>query len=117
MTAVELLPAAEATPDNPRWHELRRAGVTASEVAALVGISPWDSAFSLYHRKANGWEVEDNEDLSNGRRCEPVIAEWWADTHPDAVVCPAGLYASQARPWQLATPDRLVHMACPCCDG
>lgn len=120
MTAVELLAPHEANPGNPRWHELRRAGVTASEIAAVLGISPWESPFSLYWRKVNGWGTDDNEYMSTGRRVEPVVADWWADEcdpHENLTVVRAGLYAHPERPWQLATPDRLVYMACPYCLG
>jgi putative phage-type endonuclease len=118
MTAatVELLPPAETTPDNERWHELRRAGVTASEIAAVLGISPWESAFSLYWRKIHSWRTGDNEFTSAGRHLEDAIASWWvADSGVDPareLVChSAGLYAHPERTWQLATPDRLL------CDG
>jgi len=111
MTAIELLPPGEATPDNPRWHELRRAGVTASEIAVVMGLSKWDSPFNLYWSKVNGWAVEDSEIMSTGRHLEASIAEWWWDSRlPDRPLwcLPAGLYAHAERPWQLATPDRLV---------
>lgn len=119
--AVELLPPAEATPDSERWHELRRAGITASEIAAVLGISPWQSAFGLYWAKANGWRTDDNEIMSTGRHLEDAIADWWmAEQDPleNLVAARAGLYAHPDRPYQLATPDRLIHEVCPCCsDG
>ena len=108
MSTVELLAPGEAGPDNPIWHELRRTAVSASEIAAVLGISPWESPFSLYWRKVNGWQVEATDQMSTGTRLEPAIADWWADTHPEFVVRPAGLYGHSERPWQLATPDRLV---------
>ncbi|MEW2474641.1 YqaJ viral recombinase family protein [Micromonospora gifhornensis] len=120
MSAVELLPADQARPGNPEWHKLRREGISASEIAAVLGLSPWDSPFSLYWRKVNGWDTPDNEYMSNGRRVEPVVAEWWADEndpHENLAVVRAGLYAHPERPWQLATPDRLIYQACPGCDG
>lgn len=120
MTTVELLPAEKAVPSNPAWHELRRAGVSASEIAAVLGLSPWDSPFSLYWQKVNGWETPDNEYMSNGRRVEPVVADWWMDTqdpHENLSGDRAGLYAHPDRPWQLATPDRLIYTGCPGCDG
>ncbi|WP_213452862.1 lambda-exonuclease family protein [Rhizomonospora bruguierae] len=118
MTAVELLPPTGARPDNPRWHELRRAGLSASEIAAVVGLSPWESAFSLHWRKTNGWKVEQTEDMTNGHRLEAAVADWWAETQDpleNLAVAYAGLYAHPERPWQLATPDRLVHPTCACC--
>lgn len=118
---VELLAPDAATPTNPDWLEARRAAVSASEIAAVLGLSPWESPFSLYWRKVNGWQVETTEEMSTGTRVESVVAEWWADTHDpheNLAVVRAGLYAHPDRPWQLATPDRLIHMACPCCsDG
>jgi putative phage-type endonuclease len=110
MTTVELLASGEATPDNPRWHELRRAGVTASEIAAVMGLSKWNSPFSLYWQKVNGWATEDNEIMAAGRHLEATIADWWAAENADALGDPplmrAGLYAHPERTWQLATPDR-----------
>jgi putative phage-type endonuclease len=110
VTAVELLPPSEATPDNPRWHELRRAGVTASEIAVVMGLSKWDSPFNLYWSKVNGWSGEDSEIMSTGRHLEASIADWWAAENADLLGDPplmrAGLYAHPDRPWQLATPDR-----------
>jgi len=117
---IELLAPAETGPDNPRWHELRRAGVTASEIAAVMGLSPWDSPFSLYWKKLNGWDTEGTDIMSAGRYVEPSAADWWiAENDPleNLVLRPAGLYAHPDRPWQLATPDRLIHMLCSCCDG
>lgn len=118
MNAVELLPPLAARPDNPEWHRLRAAGVSASDIAAVLGISPWDSAFSLYHRKVNGWDAEPNDEMSTGTILEPAIANLWAhhcDPHENLELLPAGLYASTDRPWQLATPDRIVtSAACQC---
>jgi putative phage-type endonuclease len=109
VNAVELLPPG-AGPDDERWHELRRAGVTASEIAAVLGISPWESPFSLYWRKVNAWRTDDNEFTSAGRHLEDAIADWWAQENAhllgDPPLMRAGLYAHPERPWQLATPDR-----------
>lgn len=117
VTAVPLCPPGV---DQATWLQARRDGIGASEIAAVLGISPYESPFSLYHRKANGWEIEDTEDMEAGRRMESAIADWAADRidpNENLVVRPAGLYRSAERPWQLATPDRLVHMVCPGCEG
>lgn len=116
---VELLPPELAVPSNPRWHELRRQGITASEIAACLGLSPWESAFSLYWRKAENLENAVNDEMRAGARAEVVIADWWAEQHPEFEVTRAGLYAHPARPWEMATPDRLVSQRAVCgpCDA
>jgi putative phage-type endonuclease len=111
VTAVLLCPPGT---DRDVWLAARQAGIGASEIAAVLGISPWDSPFSLFHKKANGWQTDDNPDMEAGRRMESAIADWAADLiDPNETLTfhPAGLYASAVRPWQLATPDRLV---CDC---
>lgn len=117
VSAVELLPPG-CGPGDDRWHELRRQGVTASEIAAVMGISPWESPFSCYWRKTNGWQWEGNELTETGRHLESAIAVWWELEHADAAdpilhIRDAGLYAHPDRPWEIATPDRLVYGVVP----
>jgi putative phage-type endonuclease len=99
--------------DAPRdaWLAARRGGVTASEIATLLGISPFDSPFNLFWQKAGVIPDDyDNERLSLGRHLEPWIAERFTAEHPDLrLTAPAGLWASVDRPWQFATPDGLIH--------
>jgi putative phage-type endonuclease len=114
---VKVLPPGA---DRDDWLKARRDGIGASEIAAVMGISPWESPFSAYWRKVEGWQAEVNAEMSAGTRAEPVIADWWAeecDPLENLVIRPAGLYQHPERPWQLATPDRLVFLACDGCDG
>lgn len=105
---IELLPPGTG-PHDEAWHELRRGGVTASEIAAVMGISPYESPFSLYWRKVNDWQWEGNEFTRAGQHLEAPIADWFCSSRPElGVECVPGLYAHPARPWQLATPDRLL---------
>lgn len=122
MSYVELLPAHEAVPSNERWHALRRQGVSASEIAAVLGISPWESPFSAYWRKVNGWETEANAEMTAGRYAERAIVDWFAnecDPNGNLLLRQAGLYASRTLSWQLATPDALVcqDKLCGICDA
>lgn len=106
MTARLILPA-----DAPReeWLAARLKGVTASEIAVILGISPFDSPFNLFHRKRGDITDDyDNAAMSLGRHLEPWIADQWAADHPEFTVMPAGLYASTDRLYQMATPDRLL---------
>lgn len=112
------------TADAPRdvWLKARHQGIGASDIAAVLGISPWQSPFSLFWQKVHGWDDPDDDHTEAGRRMEPVIADWFTDradpnSNNNMVVRPAGLYRSDERPWQLATPDRLIYLACNECDG
>lgn len=98
--------------DAPRdeWLAARRDGIGASEIAAVMGISPWDSPFSLWWRKHMGWEIADNPEMAAGRRLEPVIADWFADQAPGVYVTRSGLFRASEREWQLCTPDRELHL-------
>src|SRR5690606_4561118 len=112
VNAVELLPATEATPNNPRWHELRRQGVTASEIPVILGLSPWDSPWALWHRKRGLLDDPPaGESAYWGRHLEDAIADAAidrVDPHVQMAFARGGLYCHPQRPWQMATPDRLV---------
>jgi putative phage-type endonuclease len=107
VNATRLLDAAGDR--TPEWHELRRTGVTASEIAVILGLSPFESEFALFWRKLGEVDpVEDNDSMSLGRHLESWVASKFGDDHPDLALGLAGLYRSDERPYQLATPDRLV---------
>jgi len=94
------------------WLAARRKGIGASEIAAVLGISPWESPFSLYWRKVNGWDYEPSAEMEWGTRLEPAIAAKYADAHPDVYVETGQLAVSGYGSWMLATPDRLIGPAC-----
>jgi putative phage-type endonuclease len=102
MSSVQL-----AEPLTPEWFDRRRQGIGASEVAAVMGISPWESPFSLYWRKVNGWEYEPSAEMEWGNRLEDAIAAKFQDGHPDEILTPGQLVVGP-EPWILATPDRVV---------
>jgi putative phage-type endonuclease len=103
---VEVLPW-----DAPReqWLAARREGVGASDIAAVLGISPWESPASLWYRKRGELDEQSETDLTlRGHRLEPVVADWFTEAHPEFDFRYSGLVRSTERPWQLATPDRLL---------
>jgi putative phage-type endonuclease len=101
-----------ASPRNDRervaWLAARGEGISASEIAAALGISPWDSPFSLYWRKRLGGDVEESPQMEWGTRLEDAIAAKFADAHPEMQILPGGLYRHPRFDWMLATPDRLI---------
>lgn len=64
-----------------RWHELRAGCITSTEVAALFGLSPYETAFELWHRKKRGEQdaVEENERMKWGNRLQDAIADGIAE--------------------------------------
>jgi putative phage-type endonuclease len=104
----ELLPVGVSRSE--AWHEERRTGITASEIAVVLGISPWVSPWALWMQKrAAIADQPDNDAMRFGRRFEQAIVDEFLDRHPETFgLWSVGLCASRARPWQLATPDGLL---------
>lgn len=73
---ILLTPATEA-----EWLAWRRQDVTSTEIAALFGVSPYETAFQLWHRKRGTLDrdVVVTERMEAGRYLEPAIAAWAAD--------------------------------------
>lgn len=105
-------------PGTPEW-ERARAGlcITATEIAAVLGLSPpnWQSRYSLWHKKAGlpGPPFVDTPAIEWGRRLEPAVFQKFADEHPEYHVMPTGTWQHKDRPWQRATPDRLLAHRAP----
>jgi len=95
-------------PGSPEWHAARENALGGSEAAAMLGLSKWESPYSLWHRKAGLiGPVEQTDAMRWGNRFEDDIAEEFQEQHPDLYVAAAGTYRNTQRPWQIANPDRL----------
>jgi putative phage-type endonuclease len=60
------------------WLAWRRTGIGASDVAGILGLSPWASPWSIWADKT-GLVVDDSDSLAMefGRRAEKMIASWF----------------------------------------
>lgn len=95
---------------SPEWYAARREGISASEIAAVLGISPWVSPFDLWWAKQTGQESQsDTRGMRRGHRYEALVLEDFAEEHPEFYVAPSVTVRSAARPWQVATPDGLAY--------
>jgi putative phage-type endonuclease len=104
----ELVPAEPGTPE---WLAARRAGVTATDIVTICGLSHRDSVYSLFWRKMQqAPEVEDNDRFRLGRELEPyVAARWLEDNDRWRIDMESGaLYRHSERTWQMATLDYLL---------
>lgn len=97
------------TPGSDEWHAARHHGIGGSEIAPILGLSPFESRFSLWHRKAQHiGPIEDTPEMEWGRRLEPAITAKVIDTHPEWTFPEQGYtYSHPDRPWQIANPDLL----------
>ncbi len=94
-------------PGSDAWHAARANGIGGSEIAAVLGLSPYESRFSLWHRKKGLiGPVEESEEMYWGKEHEPAICRRFAREHPELDVTPAPTYCHPDRPWQIANPDR-----------
>lgn len=102
---ITATPVANLVPGSAEW----ATKATASKVAAMLGLSPYESPFQLWHRMRGTlpWEA-DNDILRRGHYLEPAIRSWFRDQHPSWQVDLGGTWANTERPWQIASPDGLI---------
>jgi putative phage-type endonuclease len=84
--------------------------VGSSDAAAILGLSPWDSAHTLALRKLGQLEpIPDSPLLELGRLVEPALAELYhRQTGRQPVEPVPKLRRHPSLPWQVASPDYLL---------
>ena len=112
MATVDNSPARVILPEcagQQAWLQARLGGIGGSEVGALVGISDYDTSFSVWNTKKHG-----GKDLSAlaaiewGHRLEEVVAAKVADNIGMASRFAGGLWADRERDFLRVTPDRFA---------
>lgn len=108
MTAYEVLP--EFVQDSPEWHAARQDGIGASDVAAILGLSPWQTPLGVYRAKM-GVPNEIPENLAYwGHALEEPLAQWVRGHHPEVGLISDGFSARSVQwPWLTASPDRIAY--------
>jgi len=91
------------------WHKAREDGIGGSEVGAVLGLSQYESPFSLWAKKTGKVESDfvDNWSTRFGRAFEMPILKLWAEQHPDWEVFSTGTYSHAENPWMKANPDAI----------
>lgn len=91
------------------WLEQRKHGVGGSEVAAIMGLSPWKTATQLWLEKTGRIEPADLSGkpyVEFGNIMEPVIGNWYREQFPDRTVRRVNaICKSLIRPWAQASLD------------
>ena len=82
------------------WEQWRKQSVGASEIACVLGVSPFATPFQLWCRKrGHVGPMADNAMLRRGRLMEPSMVAWLAQEHEMNVCNP--------RKWYLDTDERI----------
>ncbi len=86
--------------------EERRTGIGASEIAAVVGLSPFDTPLTIYERKVGcAPEVEETIDMERGTFLEDGILRWTAHRRGTTIAANNVLVRHQEYKFAVATPD------------
>lgn len=99
---------SDLTPGSPEWTKL----MTASKVSAVLGLSPWQSPYSLWMEMSGRVQRPDANDAQRrGTYLEAGVLAWWLDQHPDI-----DDWNDQPEyrkgDWAAATPDRSAWLDC-----
>lgn len=64
------------------WLSWRKSVITASDAAAILGVSPYQTLYECYQDKMGlGKEIKDTPHMKRGRDLEPMIREMFIDTY------------------------------------
>lgn len=93
-----------------KWLRYRKCGIGGSDVAAILGISKWNSAISLWLDKTNQTNepVEENEAMQWGTIMEPIIRNHFAEVTGKTVVEVKAMLQHPEHPFMLADVDGLT---------
>lgn len=105
--AAEIISTAEA--NTPEWHRVRHEGIGGSEAAAVCGMSPWATPYSLWLEKTGPCPTGNaNEAALWGTLLEGVVRGETARREELTITAAAGTYGNIERPWQHYNADGLI---------
>jgi len=97
------------TPDTPEWERERLASIGASEVPAVLGLSPWQTPLGVYRAKMGVPGDMDRERAFIGHKAEDLIEGWIREFRPElGEILPAIMVRSVEYPWLHASLDRRI---------
>ena len=91
------------------WLSLRRTGIGGSDAGAIMGVSPYKGAYSVWADKMGKLPpIEDNEAMRQGRDLEDYVARRFAEKTGLRVRHEYGMLRSVEHPCMLADIDRRI---------
>lgn len=101
--------------DRAAWLAERRTGIGSSDVAGILGVSPYSTPFQVWLSKVE--ELDDdteNEAMRWGRLLESMILDEWERVNGEPTVrYGERLIRSANHPWLLASPDAMTAAGVP----
>ena len=93
------------------WHDARSGGIGGSEIGTILGLNPWESAYSLWAKKSGLIPVlqTSNFAMRLGQVLEAPILDLWQEQNPEWEVFATGTYQDAELPFLHANPDALAH--------
>jgi len=98
------------TPADQEWHDIRLKGITGTDCAAILGASPFSSAYKIWAVKTGQIvdEVKQNQAMRLGQLLEPALLQMFKENNPQMMVHEVGTYANEDYPFMIANPDALA---------
>jgi putative phage-type endonuclease len=90
------------------WLAARRSGIGGSDIAAILGLSPWRTPLDVYREKIDGDQQPETEAMRWGRLLEDVIAREYAARAGVRIQRINALIRARDHEWAIATLDRVV---------
>jgi putative phage-type endonuclease len=93
-----------------QWHALRQQGIGGSEIGTIVGLNPYESAYTLWHKKKKLIEepnLDDNIAVFIGNSMETPILQRFESQHPELEIFVTGTWRNKDKPWMHANPDAI----------
>lgn len=85
----------------------REKGLGGSDVAPILGLSPWKTAYQVWEDKVglSLGEREDTPAMAYGRMMEPVLRQWYSNETGRAVAVPASVLVHPEFPFIIGLVD------------
>lgn len=91
------------------WLAARREGIGGSDAAAILGMSPYESAYDVWLDKTGRTESKEvSLPMMLGQELEETVARLWAAESSKRVMRSGFMYRSCDHKWMLANVDRVV---------
>ncbi len=107
--ALQFNAAEEIELNTPEDFDVRRTGIGGSDIAAVLGVSPYKSAYEVYEEKVNGFkqDLTNNEKVVWGNLLEEPIAKRYEQVTGKRLSI-TNIIRSGDYPFLIASPDRMI---------